>query len=77
MEEIKIEELINAEVKRISERYNKDFLECDDIIKITGLGRDSVRTLMSSKSFPITKIGRRKIVSVVAFATWFIKSARC
>ncbi|MFA6867471.1 MAG: hypothetical protein WCR54_08180 [Clostridia bacterium] len=76
MDELKIEALISAEAKRLSDKYNKDYLDCADIIKITGLGRDNVRDLMSRKDFPIMKVGKRKIVSVVAFATWQIKNMR-
>ena len=76
MDELKIENLISAEAKRLSEKYKKDYLDCADIIKITGLGRDNVRDLMSRKDFPLMKVGKRKIVSVVAFATWQIKDIR-
>ena len=74
--ELKIEELISAEAKRLSDKYGKDYFDCADIIKITGLGRDNVRDLMSRKDFPLMKVGKRKIVSVVAFATWQIKDIR-
>ena len=68
--EIKAEELISAEAKRLSDKYNKDFLDCEDLIKITGLGRDNVRTLLRSKDFPTTKVGKRQVVSVLNFVTW-------
>ena len=53
---INLNELIQNEVNRISLKYGKDFLDCEDLIKITGLGRDNVRNLMRSKSFPTTKV---------------------
>lgn len=62
--------LIQSETQRISIKYNKDFLDCDDLIKITGLGRDNVRSLLRSKSFPTTKVGKRQVVSVLNFVTW-------
>jgi predicted DNA-binding transcriptional regulator AlpA len=68
--ELNINNLIQAEVERISTKYNKDFLECDDIMQITGLGRDNVRNLMRSKNFPTTKVGNRRVVSVLNFVTW-------
>lgn len=74
LNEIKIEDLISSEAKRLSEKYGKDYLDCSDIIKITGLGRENVRNLMNRKDFPIMTVGKRKIVSVVAFATWQIKN---
>lgn len=64
------ENLIQNEVERISTKYNKDFLDCEDLIKITGLGRDSVRNLLRSKNFPTTKVGKRQVVSVLNFVTW-------
>lgn len=67
---ININNLIQSEVARISQKYNKDFLECEDIMKITGLGRDNVRQLLRSKNFPTTKIGKRQVVSVLNFVTW-------
>ncbi len=66
------ENLIKCEVERISTKYNKDFLDCEDLIKITGLGRDNVRNLLRSKNFPTTKVGKRQVVSVLNFVTWQI-----
>ena len=68
--QININNLIQCEVDRISQKYNKDFLDCEDLIKITGLGRDNVRNLMRSKHFPTTKVGKRQVVSVLNFVTW-------
>ena len=67
---LNLNELIQAEVDRISTKYNKDFLDCEDLIKITGLGRDNVRNLMRSKNFPTTKVGKIQVVSVLNFVTW-------
>ncbi len=65
-----INNLIQSEVDRISQKYNKDFLDCEDLNKITGLGRDNVRNLMRSENFPTTKVGKRQVVSVLNFVTW-------
>ena len=67
---LNIDNLIKAEVDRLTTKYNKDFLDCEDLIKITGLGRDNVRNLMRSKNFPTTKVGKRQVVSVLNFVTW-------
>ena len=67
---INLNELIQSEVNRISLKYGKDFLDCEDLVKITGLGRDNVRNLMRSKTFPTTKVGKRQVVSVLNFVTW-------
>lgn len=71
--EIKIEQLISAEVKRISEALGKSFLDCDDIAALSGLGRDNARILMKSKAFPLITVGRRQVVSILAFVTWQMK----
>ena len=63
--------LIQSEVERISQKYNKDFLDCDDLVKITGLGRDNIRRLLNSKNFPTTRVGGRQVVSVLNFVTYF------
>jgi len=68
--DVKVEELILNEVKRLAGVYNKTFLDCEEIIELTGLGRDNARALMSSKVFPVTTVGNRKIVSILAFVTW-------
>ncbi len=70
IKEININNLIKSEVDRLTTKYNKDFLDCEDLIKITGLGRDNVRNLLRSKSFPTTKVGKRQVVSVLNFVTW-------
>lgn len=69
-DKLNINNLIQCEVDRILQKYNKEFLECEDLIKITGLGRDNVRNLLRSKNFPTTKVGRRQVVSVFNFVTW-------
>ena len=68
--QLNIDSLIKSEVDRLTTKYNKDFLDCEDLIKITGLGRDNVRNLMRSKNFPTTKVGKRQVVSVLNFVTW-------
>ena len=68
--QLNVDNLIKAEVDRLTTKYNKDFLDCEDLIKITGLGRDNVRNLMRSKNFPTTKVGKRQVVSVLNFVTW-------
>ena len=70
--ELNLNSIIQNEVERISQKYNKDFLDCEDLIKITGLGRDNVRTLLRSKNFPTTKVGKRQVVSVLNFVTWLM-----
>lgn len=69
-QQFNINNLIQSEVDRISTKYDKDFLDCEDIMKITGLGRDNVRQLLRSKDFPTTKVGKRQVVSVLNFVTW-------
>ena len=67
---LKVEQLIADEVKRLSLQFGKSFLDCEDIIKITGLGRDNVRALMRSRCFPVTTVGKRQVVSILNFVTW-------
>ena len=65
-----LDNIISAEIRRITEKYNKEYLDCSDIMKITGLGRDNARAIMSNIDFPKIKIGKRRIVSVSAFVVW-------
>ena len=67
---VNIEQVIADEVKRLSAQFGKSFLDCEDIIKLTGLGRDNVRALMRSRRFPVRKVGKRQVVSIVNFVTW-------
>ena len=67
---INIEQLVADEVKRLSLQFGKSFLDCDDIISLTGLGRDNVRALMRSRRFPVVKVGKRQVVSILNFVTW-------
>ena len=67
---VNIEQVIANEVKRLSAQFGKSFLDCEDIIKLTGLGRDNVRTLMRSRCFPVMKFDKRQVVSIVNFVTW-------
>ena len=67
---VKIEELIHMETKRIAERFDKEYLDCKDLIKITGLGRDNVRQMMNKKDFPLMRVGKRQVVSILNFVSW-------
>ena len=69
---INIEQLVADEVKRLSLQFGKRFLDCEDIISLTGLGRDNVRALMRSRRFPVVKVGKRQVVSILNFVTWQI-----
>jgi ABC-type taurine transport system substrate-binding protein len=62
------------EAKRLAEKYDKDFLDCDDLVKIMGVGKNNVRQLLNSDSFPTVEIGNRKVVSVIAFALWSLQA---
>ena len=64
------------EAKRLAEKYGKDFLTCEDIVKITGLGTNNVRQLMCSDAFPYIHVGNRKAISVIAFTLWSLKAVR-
>lgn len=63
---------VALEAKRLSEKHNKDFLTCEDIVKITGFGTNNIRQLMCSDEFPYIQVGNRKAVSVIAFALWSV-----
>ena len=69
---INLEQLIADEVRRLSLQFGKSFLDCEDIIKLTGLGRDNVRALMRSRRFPVVKVGKLQVVSILNFVTWQI-----
>lgn len=69
---INIEQLIADEVRRLSTQFGKSFLDCEDLIQLTGLGRDNVRLLMRSRRFPVVKVGKRQVVSILNFVTWQI-----
>jgi len=62
------------EAQRLSEKYNKDYFNCDDLVLVTGLGKNNVRNLLNSHDFPTITVGGRKVVSVIAFALWSVRS---
>ena len=64
------------ESKRIAEKYQKDFLCCDDLVEIMGVGKNNVRDLMNNGNFPTIVIGNRKVVSVISFVLWLLESGR-
>lgn len=63
------------EARRLAEKYDKDFFDCDDLVKIMGVGKNNVRQLLNSDSFPTVEIGNRKVVSIVAFAMWAMQGS--
>jgi len=66
---------VALEAKRLAEKYDKDFLDCNDLIKILGVGKNNVRQLFNSVSFPTVVIGNRKVVSVAAFSLWAMQDS--
>lgn len=63
------------EAKRLAEKYGKDFLGCDDLVRIMGVGKNNVRQLMGNHSFPTVEIGNRKVVSIIAFTIWAMQNS--
>ena len=63
------------EAKRIAEKYQKDFLSCEDLTQIMNVGKNNVRELMNSGSFPTIEIGNRKVVSVISFVMWSLQNS--
>ena len=68
-DKVTTQDLIMLETKRLAELYGKSFLDCSNLIEITGLGRDNVRALMDT-AFCVKRIGKRKIVSIADFVAW-------
>ena len=71
---VNIEQLIADEVKRLSTQFGKSFLDCENLIELTGFYRSLMRALMHSKAFPVTKVGNRQVVSILAFVAWQVNS---
>jgi len=63
------------EARRLSEKYGKDYLNCDDVVSIMGIGKNNARQLFNSSNFPTVEIGNRKVVSVIAFALWSLQDS--
>ena len=45
MTQINVEEIIATETSRLCKQFNKSFLDCADIVKLTGLGTENARAL--------------------------------
>jgi len=63
-------DLIAIETRRLAEQHGKSFFDCEDIVKLTGLGRDNVRRLINSNALPVIRVGNRKVVSIINFVSW-------
>jgi hypothetical protein len=63
------------EARRLSEKYGKDYLNCDDLVSIMGIGKNNARQLFNSSNFPTVEIGNLKVVSVIAFALWSLQDS--
>lgn len=61
------------EARRLAEKYGKDYLNCDDLVEIMRIGKNNVRQLLNSETFPTIEVGNRKIVSIIALALWSLK----
>jgi hypothetical protein len=63
------------EAQRLANKYGRDYLSCDDLVEILGLGKNNVRDMLNAEDFPTIRVGNRKVVSVIAFAYWLVKRA--
>lgn len=63
------------EARRFAEKYGRDYLTCEDLVEILGLGMNNVRNIINSEDFPVIEVGNRKVISVIAFAYWQVKKA--
>ena len=61
------------EAKRLADKYQKDFFDCEDLVGMMNVGRNNIRQLMRSKAFPTVEIGNRKVVSVISLALWLVE----
>jgi len=62
------------EAKRLSDKYGKDFFDCEDLVAIMGVGRNNIRQLFNSDGFPSQELGNRKVISAIAFALWSLRN---
>ena len=58
---------IADDVSWLTRKYGKSFLDCENLIELTGLGRDNLCALMHSKVSPVSKVGNRQVESILAF----------
>lgn len=63
-------ELIQNTINYLVNKFNKNYLDCNDLMQLTGLGKNSIRNLMAKKSFPSTKFGSRVIVYIPNYVIW-------
>jgi len=66
-------QLIAIETQRLTRKYGKEYLDCKDLMKVLGVGRDNARQLMRSSGFPVVEVGNRRVVSVLAFVMWQLR----
>ena len=64
------------EAKRLAEKYQKDFFDCDDLVNMMQVGKNNIRQLMRSKTFPTIEIGNRKVVSALGLALWLVEQKK-
>lgn len=66
--------LIKTETERLTSKYGKSFLCCEELAAELSIGRDNARKLMNNIYFPTVKIGHRKVVSIVGFVAWIFEN---
>ena len=73
-EKLDLNQVIKDEIARLKALYNKEYLSCEELVEIIGIGRDNVRSLMRSASFPTIRVGKRIVVSIINFVLWEVKT---
>jgi len=73
-EKLDLNKVIKDEVARLKELYKKEYLGCEELVDILGLGRENIRNLMKSATFPTIRVGKRIVISIINFVLWEVKT---
>lgn len=73
-EKIDLNLVIKDEIARLKALYNKEYIGCEELVEILGLGKENVRNLMKSASFPTIRVGKRIVISIANFVLWEVKT---
>ena len=66
--------LIADDSTRLTSKYGQSSLDCENLIAFMVLGLDNVCALTRTDEFPVSKVGNRQVVSILAFVAWQVGS---
>ncbi|MGH4117957.1 helix-turn-helix domain-containing protein [Clostridium sp.] len=72
---VDIEKLIQIQTEILMNKYNTSCIDVKQLQKELNVGQSNIYEMLKKEELPVRTIGRRKVIPVIALATYLITGA--